>query len=169
MPNIEKNTFKITYIMVIRNYFRFPGLKNSLGYVNELLGDQDRFPHDGHYRFVRGLDKRHYNDLDQNRRPRFGKRKIHVINSPLSISDTNVIEGRVQLFKSWPGIVKSKRAFNWYPLDMVHKKWRPMMSWKSASNIPAIQWIDEKDHQQEIEMPALKDKQSLDTSEDISQ
>ena len=43
------------------------------------------------------------------------------------------------------------------------------MSWKSASNIPAIQWIDEKDHQQEIEMPALKNKQSLDTSEDISQ
>ena len=155
--------------MVIRNYFRFPGLKNSLGYVNELLGDQDRFPHDGHYRFVRGLDKRNYNDLDQNRRPRFRKRKMHVINSPLSISDTNVIEGRVQLFKSWPGIVKSKRAFNWYPLDMVHKKWRPMMSWKSASNIPAIQWIDEKDHQQEIEMPALKNKQSLDTSEDISQ
>ena len=71
--------------MVIRNYFRFQGLKNSVGYVNELLGDQDRFPHDGHYRFVRGLDKRHYNDLEQNRRPRFGKRKMRVINSPLSI------------------------------------------------------------------------------------
>ena len=43
------------------------------------------------------------------------------------------------------------------------------MSWKSASNIPGIQWIDEKDHQQEIKMPVLKDKQSLDTFEDISQ
>ena len=141
---VKQNTFKLTYTMVIRNNFRFPGLEISLGYVNELLGDQDRFPHDGHYRFVRGLDKRNYNDLDQNRRPRFGKRKLHVGNSPLSISDTNVIEKPVQLFKSWPRMVKSKRAVNWYPPDMIHKKWRPMMSRK---------------------LPSSKNKQNLNTSE----
>ena len=43
------------------------------------------------------------------------------------------------------------------------------LTWKSVSTIPGIQWIDEKDHQQEIKMLALKNKQSLDTSEDISQ
>ena len=152
--------------MLIRNHFRFPGLKTSLGYVNELLGDQDMFPHDGHYRFVRGLDKRHYNDLDRNRRPRFGKRKLHAVNSPLSISDTNVVEEPIQLFMSWPRMFQSKRAVNWYPPDMIDQKWSPVMSWKSSINIPGIQWVDEHEHQQESKIPSPKNEQNLDTSED---
>ena len=39
------------------------------------------------------------------------------------------------------------------------------MSWKSASNIPGIQWIYEKDHQQEIKMPSFNIKENLDSSE----
>ena len=39
------------------------------------------------------------------------------------------------------------------------------MSWKLASNIRSIQWIGEKDHQQEFRMPSFGNKQNLDTSE----
>ena len=127
--------------------------------MNELLRDQDVLPHDGHYRFVRRVEKRRYN------KAWFGKRKLHVEHSPLSISDTDVMEEPVQLFKSWPRMVKSKRALNWYHPNMIHKKWKPMMSWKSASNIPDIRWFDKHDTKQESKMPSTNQKQNLETSE----
>ena len=127
--------------------------------MNELLRDQDVLPHNGHYRFVRGVEKRRYN------KAWFGKRKLHVEHSPLSISDTDTMEEPVQLFKSWPRMVKSKRALNWYHPNMIHKKWKPMMSWKSAPNIPGIQWFDEQDNKQESKIPSTHQKQNLETSE----
>ena len=41
-------------------------------------------------------------------------------------------------------MVKSKRALNWYHPNLIHKKWKPMMSWKSSSNIPGARWFDER-------------------------